>query len=68
MKNKEAKNKMKALIKKIYGAIYRRIIWNVCYFLPVNKEKIVVSSFYGKGYGDNPKVVSRIMRKKVCSL
>lgn len=35
----------------------RRLVWAGCRVLPVKKNKIAVSSFYGRGYGDNPKYI-----------
>lgn len=44
-------------MKRFLNAIIRRIIVFVCLFLPINKRKIVISSFYGRGYSDNPKYI-----------
>lgn len=33
-------------------------VWQACRLLPVQKNKVVFSSFGGKGFGDNPKAVA----------
>lgn len=38
--------------------ICRRIFWILCFFLPVQKNKVVFQSYYGRGYGDNPKYIA----------
>ncbi|MGM9635852.1 MAG: CDP-glycerol glycerophosphotransferase family protein [Candidatus Avispirillum sp.] len=45
-------------MKRIIDAVVRRIIWGVCFFLPVRKNRIFVSSYYGRGYGDNLKYIA----------
>ena len=44
-------------ISRYIEAIARRLVWGVCWFLPVQKNKVLASSYYGKGYGDNPKYI-----------
>jgi CDP-glycerol glycerophosphotransferase len=46
-----------AFINRVYKAGCRYIVWCLCYLIPIDKKKIVVSSYYGKGYGDNPKYI-----------
>lgn len=38
--------------------ILKRIFWIICFFLPVKSKKIVFQSYYGRGYGDNPKYIA----------
>ena len=45
-------------MKRVIAALVRRIVWLVCWFLPVDNKKIVFSSYYGRGYGDNPKYIA----------
>ena len=53
-------------MKKIFDAVKRRIIWGICFFLPVRKNRIFVSSYYGRGYGDNLKYIAdRLCGKNV---
>lgn len=53
------------MIKRIFKAIIRRAVWGFCYLLPVKRNKIVISSYYGRGYGDNPKyIVEELFRRK----
>lgn len=52
------------MIKRIVMAVARRITWAAAFFVPVNKQKIVFSSFYGMGYGDNPKYIAEALRKQ----
>ncbi len=40
--------------------------WYACRLLPVEQNKIVVSSFYGKGYSGNPKaIVEALLRRNL---
>lgn len=51
-------------MKRIINAIIKRLFCYLCYFLPIKKGKIVVSSYFGKGYGDNPKyIVEEILKR-----
>ncbi len=53
------------MIRRICGIVARKLVWAVCFLLPVNKKKIVVSSYWGKGYGDNPKyIVEELLKHK----
>ncbi len=54
---------MKKLLKKI-KVIVRKLLWRLCAILPTDKNKIVVSSYYGRGYGDNPKYIVEELRKQ----
>lgn len=38
--------------------------WALCGLLPIKQNKIVASSFYGKGYSDNPKAIFEALRKR----
>lgn len=50
-----------SLGSKIKSALF----WNAGRFLPVQKNKIVVTSYYGRGYGDNLKpIVEELLRRK----
>ncbi|MBO0460986.1 CDP-glycerol glycerophosphotransferase [Enterococcus sp. DIV2371] len=58
------KNKITRMIfvvKSLFLRVGRYAIFYCCYpFLvmrPLNRNKIVVSSYFGKGYGDNPKYI-----------
>lgn len=51
---------MKNIIKKIIN----RAVWLLCRMLPVEKNKIVVSSYYGRGYCDNPKAIVNELIKR----
>lgn len=51
---------MKEQLKKLCSAM----AWLACRLLPVNPKKIVVSNYYGRGYGDNPKaIVDALLRR-----
>lgn len=43
--------------------ILRRAFWILCRIFPVKENKIVFQSFYGRGYGDNPKYIAEELRK-----
>lgn len=45
-------------MKTLIRGIKKAIIWIVCRLFPVNKKKIVISSYYGRGYGDNLKYIA----------
>lgn len=49
-----------SLVSKIASAA----AWTLCGLLPVKKKKIVASSFYGRGYSDNPKAIVEELRKR----
>lgn len=36
-------------------------VWQACRALPVQKNKVVFSSFGGKGFGDNPKAIAQAL-------
>lgn len=36
--------------------------WTLCRLLPVKKNKVVFSHFYGKGFGDSPKAIALALR------
>ncbi len=41
--------------------ILRRAMWYACRLLPIQKNKIVFVSYYGRGYSDNPKYVAEAL-------
>ncbi len=43
--------------------ILKRIFWIICSFFPVKNNKIVFQSYYGRGYGDNPKYIAEALIK-----
>lgn len=43
--------------------IAKGIFWTVCLMFPVDNRKIVISSYYGKGYGDSPKYITEKLLK-----
>ena len=54
------------MIKIIYKAVMSRLVWGICFLFPVKKNKIVISSYYGRGYGDNPKyIVEDLLKRKL---
>ncbi len=55
---------IKSVLKKIISVSVcfiqkgiRLLAWWFSILLPVKKNKIIVSSYYGRGYGDNPKYI-----------
>ncbi len=44
-------------IKRLFKAALREVVWIGIHFFPVKKNRILVSSYYGRGYGDNPKYI-----------
>lgn len=56
------------MIKKIKGLV-RRIVKAFFWFFPINRRKILVSSYCGKGYGDNLKyIVEELLSRDIPSL
>ena len=50
-------------IKKLVRAVWyeffiKRILCSFFYFFPIQKNKIILSNFFVKGYGDNPKYIA----------
>lgn len=43
--------------------VLKRLFWIICYLMPVKKNKIVFQSYYGRGYGDNPKYIADALLK-----
>ncbi len=44
--------------------LLRRGWWLCCRLFPVKKNKIVFQSYYGRGYGDNPKYIAEELRRR----
>lgn len=38
-------------------------VWSLCQLLPIQENKVVFSSFGGKGFGDNPKAIAQALLK-----
>jgi len=53
-----------ASLLKIPKSALKSAFWIFCRMLPVKKNKIVISSYYGRGYGDNPKYISEELLKR----
>ena len=52
-------------IKGVFYAIWLRAKWIICRFFPIQNNKITISSFYGRGYGDNAKyIVDRLLKSQ----
>lgn len=49
-----------SLIRKLYIAG----CWVLSSVLPVDKNKVVFCSYYGRGYSDNPKAIAEALRKR----
>lgn len=47
----------------LFLRVARRAFWLFCRILPVQKNKIVFQSYYGRGYGDNPKYIAEQLPK-----
>jgi CDP-glycerol glycerophosphotransferase len=46
--------------RKLFSKYYFEVLfWQICSLLKINKKKIVLCNFYGKGYGDNPKYIAQ---------
>lgn len=49
---------MKKIFSKIMTGCRYILFWAVCLLLPIRKNRIVFSNFFGKGYGDSPKYIA----------
>ena len=45
-------------MKTLFRGMCKAAAWIVCRIFPVNSGKIVISSYYGRGYGDNLKYIA----------
>lgn len=46
------------MIKRVFSALVKRLYLFVCFFMPLDKNKIIISSFFGKGFSDSPKYIA----------
>ena len=46
---------------QIFKRLFRMGCWMIGRLLPVNKKKVVFSSYNGRGYSDNPKAIAQAM-------
>lgn len=61
MKNYNIKNIVRVVW---YEFFVKRILCNIFYFFPIQKNKIFLSNFFVKGYGDNPKYIAEEIIKQ----
>ncbi len=54
---------MLSKIKGYVSKIIKAFVWGGCFFLPINKKKIICCTGMGKGYSDNPKYIAEELRK-----
>lgn len=52
-------------MKRLFFAVLRRFLWGVGYLLPIKKDRILISSYYGRGYGDNLKYIVEELIKRI---
>lgn len=49
--------------------IGRKLMWLLGKILPIQRNKVLVVSYYGRGYGDNPKyIVEELLRRGGCRI
>lgn len=53
---------------KLILRVLRRAFWVVCKLFPVKRNKIVFQSYFGRGYGDNPKYIAEELRRRNADL
>ncbi len=51
-------------MRRLLFRIRKGVIWVICRLFPVTQNKIVVSSYYGRGYGDNAKYIVEELLKQ----
>ena len=60
---------MKRIMSKLYSGARYVFFWGLCLILPVKRNRVVASNFYGRGYGDNPKyIVDKLLSHKELEL
>lgn len=47
-----------------FTKIKRRICWQIFSLLPKNRCKVVLQSYYGRGYSDNPRAIAEVLLNK----
>ena len=54
------------IISRLYNSLKMRIPWCIYRLFPIDKTKIVISNYYGRGLGDNAKYIAEelLHRKK----
>lgn len=55
---------MKVTLTNLLLFFWYRVIGRFFWLFPVKKEKVAFQSFFGKGYGDNPKYILEELRKR----
>lgn len=50
-------------IKKVAHGITYRVLLFIAKYLPLDNKKVLFSSYYGRGYGDNPKYIAEALLK-----
>lgn len=53
-------------ILNYFDDLIKKAVWVLCYFIPINKNKIVVCSYFGRGFSDNPKAIVNELIKRQC--
>lgn len=51
-------------MKRIKKLLHRNIYPIISLFLPINKNKVVFSSYYGRQYSDNPRAISETLHEQ----
>lgn len=58
-----------SILLKIYLTFHKALIWTfwqICFLLPVKKQKVIFSNFNGNGFGDNPRyIVEEFIQRKL---
>lgn len=49
---------------KLFFRIKRRLFWKLFSFLPKSRDKVVLQSYYGRGYSDSPKAIANELLKR----
>lgn len=45
-------------MKRLFRIVWKGITWVICRLLPIDAKKVVITSHYGRGYGDNLKYIA----------
>lgn len=52
---------MSCFVKRFLRRAWKASAWILCRLLPVQRNKIVISNYYGRGYGDNAKYIAEFL-------
>jgi len=55
---------MKESVQNLFLFIWYRIVGRIFWVFPIRKKRVLFQSFFGKGFGDNPKYILEELKKR----